>query len=214
MDPKQIVAQGYDVIGDWYADQAGQPVGHDDDRERFTSMVIGELQAGAELLDLGCGAAIPTTRRFAEHFAVTGVDISAEQVTRARRNVPTATFIQRDMVELELSPASFDAVTSFYSIIHVPRSEHARLFEEIATWLRPAGLFVAYLGARPLEVGYEEDWHGAPMYWSHFDGETNKRLVEEAGLNLKSTEEVTAEEDGEPVTVLWIVARKPVRETP
>ena len=50
------------------------------------------------------------------------------------------------------------------------------------------------------------------MFWSHFDSDTNKSLVEEAGLDISSTEEVTAEEDGEPVTFLWLVARKPMRE--
>ena len=214
MDPKQIVAQGYDVIGEWYANQADQPLGDDDDRERYTSLVVRELQAGAELLDLGCGAGVPTTRRFAEYFAVTGVDISSEQIARARRNVPSATFIHGDMAGLEFGPATFDAVTGFFAIIHLPRREHAKLFRDIAGWLRPGGIFVAGLGARPLEGEYEEDWHGAPMFWSHFDSDTNKRLVEEAGLNLESTEEVTVEEDGEPVTFLWVVARKPARETP
>ena len=30
---------------------------------------------------------------------------------------------------------------------------------------------------------------GAPMYWSGYDGETNIRLVEEAGLTIVSTEQ-------------------------
>ena len=50
------------------------------------------------------------------------------------------------------------------------------------------------------------------MFWSHFDSETNLRLVEEAGLNILSAMERTADEDGVPVTFLWIVAQKPMRE--
>jgi hypothetical protein len=47
------------------------------------------------------------------------------------------------------------------------------------------------------------------MYWSHYDSATNKHLVAQAGLEILSAREETAEEDGEPVTFLWIVARKP-----
>jgi hypothetical protein len=46
------------------------------------------------------------------------------------------------------------------------------------------------------------------MYWSSFDSETNRRLVEEAGLDVISAREETAEEFGKRVTFLWIVARK------
>lgn len=40
---------------------------------------------------------------------------------------------------------SFDAVTAFYSIGHVPKQLHATLFARISTWLRPSGLFLAAL---------------------------------------------------------------------
>ena len=91
----------------------------------------------------------------------------------------------------------------------MPREEQSGLLKKIARWLRPGGLFVATMGASATENGYEEDWLGAPMYWSHFDAETNQRLVEEAGLVIESAALKTADEDGLPVTFLWVVARKP-----
>ena len=51
-------------------------------------------------------------------------------------------------------------------------------------------------------------WMGAPMYWSHFDSETNRRLVLEAGLQIVRATEETAPEDGVPITFLWVVAQK------
>jgi len=47
------------------------------------------------------------------------------------------------------------------------------------------------------------------MYWSHYDSATNRQLVEHTGLHVLSDSEETAEEDGVPVTFLWIVAQKP-----
>jgi hypothetical protein len=49
------------------------------------------------------------------------------------------------------------------------------------------------------------------MYFSGFDATTNRRLVREAGLDLLSAEEITSDEDGVPVTFLWVVARRPFR---
>lgn len=164
MDPKHAVAYGYDIVGEWYAKQAAEH--RREDREQYTSLLIERLPFGAALLDLGCGAGFPTTQLLAQHFVVTGVDISARQISRARDNVPNARFLQAEMTRLRFAPASFDAVAAFFSIIHVPRHEHPKLFHKITTWLRPGGLFVASLGARSLDEGIEEDWHGAPMYWA------------------------------------------------
>jgi SAM-dependent methyltransferase len=209
MDPKQIVAQGYDAIAERHAEWAERT--RTDERERYIAVLLNALPLGVRVLELGCGVGVPTTQRLARSFAVTGVDISAQHIALARRNVPTATFLQADMAALDFPPASFDAVAAFYSIIHVPREEHAALLHDIATWLRPGGLLVATMGAGSTEAAVEPDWLGAPMYFSHFDGATNRRLVAEAGLRIISAREETADEDGAPVTFLWVVATKPGR---
>jgi len=206
MHPKQIVEQGYNRIAEQYrAWASGVRV---EERARYTAFLLEKLPPGAEVLELGSGAGLPTTRQLAEKFKVTGVDISARQIMLARRSVPAARFIRADMTQLEFPPASFDAVTAFYSISHVPRAEHSRLLGAIARWLRPGGLFAAALSAHDEEAGYEDDWLGAPMFWSGWDSATNQRLVTEAGLHILSAREETAEEDGQPVTFLWIVAQK------
>ena len=68
-----------------------------------------------------CPTRVPDTQRLAARFQVTGVDVSAEQIRRARAAVPEAEFIQADFTALELRPESFDAVVSFYAFNHVPR---------------------------------------------------------------------------------------------
>ena len=175
---------------------------------RYTQVLLDELPPGASVLDLGCGAGGPTTRALAERFNVTGVDISAQSIALARQNVLGAQFILSDMTELDLPPDSFDAVAAFYSIIHVPRQEQPALLARIASWLRPGGLLIMTMGVHSIQSDYDEDFMGVPMYWSSFDPETNQRLVTQAGLQIVSAQQETEEEDGQPVTFLWIVARK------
>ena len=205
-----VVEQGYDRIAERYADWTGDS--WHSERGRYGSLLIEQLPRGAAVLELGCGTGVPVTRELARHFVVTGVDLSARSIALARQNVPTATLLHADMVSVQFPATSFDAVVAFYSIIHVPRQEHPHLLRSIARWLRPGGLFVASMGAAASDDWYEDDWLGVPMYWSHYDGETNTRLVSQAGLEVISATVRTEDEDGAPVNFLWIVARKPARE--
>ena len=205
-EPKKVVEEGYDCVGERYARESGS--GQQDLRSRYISYLANALPSGSDLLDLGCGAGTPTTKRLAEYFTVTGVDISQQQIERARRDVPNATFIRYDMTSLHLPPSSFDAVTAFFSIIHVPRAEHPDLLRSIATWLRPNGLFFATMTAKGMEIDFDKCWLGAPMFWSGFDADTNQDMVQMAGLDIVSAEE-THDSDGR---FLWLMARKPGEE--
>ncbi len=209
MDPKQIVSDGYDYIAKEYEEWANDT--RIEERIKYTAVLLEKLSKGAEVLELGCGSGIPTTQQLAEKFSVTGVDISAQQIAFAQQRILKAKFLHGDMTKLDFPENSFDAITAFYSIIHVPRQEQAGLLCKIESWLRPGGLLVISMGANSDEAQVNENWLGGlPMYWSNFDSETNRQLVEKAGLNIISAKDETADEFGKPVTFLWIVAQKPL----
>jgi SAM-dependent methyltransferase len=207
MDPKRIVAEGYDQIAETYT--AWVERGGSRHRDSHLAILEAELPDGARVLDLGCGAGIPVARRLAERFEVTGVDISERQIVLARRNVPGATFIHGDMAAQAFPQASFDAVVAFFSLIHVPRDEHGSLFRAIAAWLRPGGYLVASTGARSDPGTVEEDWLGAPMFWSFYPSAVSLEMIRASGLDIIRGREEVTDEDGQPATFLWLVARKP-----
>ena len=168
------------------------------------------LPSGAAVLDLGCGAGVPVTRWLADRtFAVTGVDVSARQLDLARKKVPAGTFLKADMTELTFAPESFDAAVAFHSIIHVPRAEQPALLEKIHRWLRPEGVFLATMSVSENE-GREEDWEGwgAPMVWSHYDGEANVAMLRGVGFEIHYAEPRTGPGTGDAETWLWVLARK------
>ena len=206
-NPKRVVAEGYDRIAERYVEWSGGD--GEDPRDRYLALLEERLPVGAAVLELGCGTGALTTNRLARRFAVTGVDNSRRSIALARLNVPTATLLHADMAALRFPEATFDAVAAFYSITHVPRDEHGELLRAIAGWLRPAGLLVATMGAGADPGVVEEDWLGTPMYFSHHDAETNRRLVRNAGLRLLSAREESTVEDGRDVPFLWVVAERP-----
>ena len=61
------------------------------------------LPAAARVLDAGCGCGVPVARDLvAAGHHVTGVDVSAVQIDRARRLVPAAEFVRADLTTLDL----------------------------------------------------------------------------------------------------------------
>lgn len=181
-DRKSTVRDGYDVLAEHYLaarDLAG-------DELLLLDEVVATLPDGAAVLDLGCGAGVPVSKRLAQRFRVTGVDISAAQIALARERVPGATFVQGDMTALAFAGGSFDAIISLYAIIHVPREEHPALLQRLRHLLKPGGQVLLSLGASDNPDDVEENWlgGGAPMYWSHYDRETNLRLLREAGFTI------------------------------
>jgi len=205
--PKDLVSAGFDAMHGLYADWGG----YDPSRRRhYLEMAAqaGLLRPG-DVLDLGCGTGRHVTAHLAAAgFRVLGLDVSGRSIEVARREVPSARFLIADMATIAFPADSFDLVTAFYSIIHLPREEHGRLLRRVARWLRPGGGLIANLGTTGGDA-YEEDWLGVRMYWSSWDQRTNRRLLEAAGLEIVVDTIETTEEDGRPVTFQWIIARKP-----
>jgi cyclopropane fatty-acyl-phospholipid synthase-like methyltransferase len=203
---KAIVADGYDALAETYFDWASATT--DDARSRMSAAFNAEVPRGSRVLDLGCGAGLPSTKELARRFTVTGVDVSGAQVAAARRNVPEASFIEADLAEIDFPPGSWDGVTAFYSISHVPRDEHAGLFRRIRGWLRPGGVFLATLGAGDTP-DWTGEWLGRPMFFSAFDAGTNRRLLAAAGFTLLIDDVITTHEPEGPVDFLWVLASRP-----
>jgi cyclopropane fatty-acyl-phospholipid synthase-like methyltransferase len=205
-DPRtELVGLGYDTMGDRFAEWRDRIVG--DPRREWEEELVSRLHDGARVLELGCGAGVPDTQRLAARFQVTGVDVSAEQVRRARTAVPEAEFVRADFTALELEPGSFDAVVSFYAFNHVPRELLAPTFARIHRWLAPRGLLMTALGTTDTEA-WTGDWLGAPTFFSSFPPGTNTRIVRETGFEILRDELVTFREPDRDVTFQWVLAMR------
>lgn len=203
---KAIVAAGYDRITERYqrlVDNGGYEV-----RDKYLAIIDAAIPKGARILELGCGSGDPMTRTLSASYDVTGVDISANQLALARTNAPSAGLLRADMARLPIADARFDACAAFYSMTHVPRTEHPALLAEVCRVLGPRALIVLTMGASDNPNQREDDWLGAPMFFSHFDGETNTALVRDAGFDIQSSQVEMVPENGVPVRFRWIVARR------
>ena len=200
---KKIVEAGYDAIAEHYLMWSAQIT--DDPRAHYLDELDRRLDHNAKILELGCGAGIPSTRRLAERHDVLGVDLSQQQLDLARANVPGARFEKADMTALDFPDGRFDAVAAFYSILHVPRAEQPALIANIARWLKPGGLFLASLGVGTPDV--TEDWLGVEMFFGSNTPARNRELLAQH-LEIVIDDLVTMHEP-DPATFHWVLARKP-----
>jgi len=205
-DPRvEIVARGYDAIADTFVGWRDRIEG--DPRGEWAEDLVARLAPEARVLELGCGAGSAETSLLAERFRLTGVDVSLEQIRRARENVPRAELVHADLLQVELPGESFDAECSFYVFNHVPRERLAELLGRIRGWLRPGGLALNTFGVGD-NPGWTGEWLGAETFFSGFEPPENTRLVEASGLEILRDEVVEFVEPDGPARFQWILARR------
>lgn len=204
-DERELVRRGYDALSYYYRrDDAGE-----EGYAPWLAALRERVPAGGEVLDLGCGCGIPVARGLAaDGYRVTGVDISDVQIERARRLVPTGTFLRADATTVEFPAGRFDAVVSLYALIHMPLDAQPGLIARAAGWLRPGGWLLTVTGENAW-TGSEDNWLGGPaaMWWSHADAATYRSWLTGAGLLIVEQRFVPEGSGGH--ALLW--ARKPER---
>ncbi|MEB3272227.1 MAG: methyltransferase domain-containing protein [Prochlorothrix sp.] len=114
--------------------------------EALAQMVYGaaQIQEGDRLLDVGCGfgGTIASLNEQFQRLDLTGLNIDARQLERARQLVtPQAhnqiTFVEGNACELPFEDASFDRLLAVECIFHFP--DRRQFFQEAFRVLKPGG---------------------------------------------------------------------------
>jgi cyclopropane fatty-acyl-phospholipid synthase-like methyltransferase len=135
-----------------------------------------------------------------------GVDVSAAQIERARRNVPSAEFIHADLLELEFTER-FAALTAFYVIEHIPRERHHQVFERFHDRLLLGGYLLFTIEPEE-EPGVVGNWLGEPMFFSQYNAGRTLEILREAGFETLETAIEDQLEGAREVTYLWVLAQR------
>jgi SAM-dependent methyltransferase len=207
--PRVVVRRGYERAAAAYLAERTA----DSADVRALAHLTDVLAPDALVLDAGCGGGRPIAARLAAAgHRVVGVDFAVAQLALACDNVPAGVFVCQDLTALGLAPATFDAVCSYYAIIHVPRREHAAILAAFYRVLKPGGYAFLCLGAADLADDYDDNYFGVRMYWSHYDGPTNLTLLGDAGFEVLWSAFVSDSLGDSPPDAghLFVLARKPV----
>lgn len=219
-DLKERLKNTYDAIAYTYNAKLGVDLNHIrlDYVKRLLDLLGQTGEDDIRVLELGCGAGIPVTKTLLDHakpsISVTANDLSTVQLDLAASHLSDhvssgkVTLVPGDMLALDFPSHSFDAVTGFYSIIHLPRDEQVLLMEKIVGWLKPGGYFLANFPEEETEEIIMEKWLGEEKgwtYWSAWGVEGSVKMVEGSGLEVLVKEVRSSEVDA---SFLWLIGRK------
>jgi trans-aconitate methyltransferase len=172
------------IAEDWHRDHQ-----NDDWWIEGTEKFITLLKPGAHVLDAGCGAGNKSAYLATRSFAVTGIDFSEGLIAIAKREVPSVTFLIKDMREIQDLPL-YDGILAQASLLHIPRAEIVSTLSVLVSHLETGGyLYAAVKGARadkPLEeIKQEHDYgYSYERFFSYYTLEELRDYYKEVGLEV------------------------------
>ncbi len=138
---------------------------------------------GGRLLDLGCGDG-KFLEKAAQHFEVTGVEISPRLAAMAEARVPAARILRAPITQAALPEAHFDLVTQFSVLEHEWRPLDALRAAHHA--LKPGGITILKV---PNHASWNRlimraDWCGyrLPDHCNYFTPRTLATMLRNAGF--------------------------------
>ena len=164
---------------------------------------LGLLAPSATVLELGCGAGADSAEMLARGFDVHPTDGSPEMASIASRRLgrPVETLLFHDLNKAD----AYDGVWANACLLHVPRSELAKILAQIWRALRPAGYFYA-----SFKTGATEGRDSLNRYYNYPTPDWLRATYNEAGswssLSIE-TGEVRGFDD-KMAEMLFVVARK------
>src|SRR6266699_3609962 len=152
----QSIRESYDRIADEYALRIFNELQHKPlDREllnRFAAEIVGR---GA-VCDMGCGPG--HVARYLRDAGATafGLDLSPQMLEQARQLNPDLSFLEGNMMALDLPDGRLAGIAAFYSIVNIPKESLTLVFREMARVLQPGGVLLLAFHAGD-EVLHEDE---------------------------------------------------------
>jgi len=185
MVDKGTVRRGYDSVAETYTDQRS----FDEPEQQLFDQFLDSLPRNPRLLDAGCGAGTPILEQLTDRYpeqVILGLDFSTTQLTLARERAPNAALVSGDMATLPIADSTLDGIVAFYSLIHLPESQHQQAIAEFARVTRPGGRILVSEGSEQW-AGTNPDWLGeeTEMEWHIAGAAATREQLRNAGFRIE-----------------------------
>ncbi|MEM1168989.1 MAG: class I SAM-dependent methyltransferase [Cyanobacteria bacterium P01_H01_bin.35] len=153
------------------------------------------INQNTEVLDLCCGSGQATNFLVQHSQNVTGLDASPLSINRAKKNVPSAKYVEAFAEDMPFSNNQFDLVHTSAALHEMNYEQLRQIMQEIYRVLKPGGIFTFVDFHRPTNPLFLP---GLAIFFWLFETETcwdfiNTNLfdlLKEVGFNLVDTNSV------------------------
>lgn len=164
---------------------------------------IAFLDSRRTALDVGCGS----SGRFidlltASGLKVEGIDISGQMLARARRRHPDIVFYHEDICAFAI-PKTYDFITAWDSIWHVPLAQHEQVLKKLLTSLNSGGICIFTAGGLDSAEEKIDACMGPEIYYSALGVPRLLTVMTEAGCRCRHLEY-----DQHPEKHVYLIAQK------
>lgn len=190
MDPQKLsdCQSSYDRIAEEYAARIYGELSNKPLDRMLLDNFAARVEGAGRVCELGCGPGHVARYLHDRGVDIFGLDLSSGMLEQARKLNPGLEFIQGNMLSLDVAADSWAAIVSFYSIVHLPKTDIPQAFQEMRRALKPEGLlFLAFhLGD---EVLHEEDlWgHKISLDLVLFRRKEAERYLTDAGFFIEDS---------------------------
>lgn len=124
---------------------------------------------------------------FEHGFAIEGIDISQKMIELARAEYPNVKYHYADICSWKPT-ATYDFITAWDSIWHVPLTEHSRVLKKLLASLKPKGVCIFSMGGTDQPQEKTDSFMGPKMYYSSLGIPKTLELIEHSGCICKHLE--------------------------
>ena len=183
MDPREI-AKAYDQLADrWNDDPLLRNYGIPQ-HERAMALVKEKGTA----LDVGCGSNGRIIDLLMNRgFSVEGLDLSSRMIELAKQRHPSVTFHQADICEWDF-PRTYDLISAWDSIWHVPLANHEPVLKKILQALTPGGVCIFTTGGLDVPSEKVDSAMGPETYYSVLGIPAMLQLLSKSGCVCRHLE--------------------------
>lgn len=128
------------------------------------------------ILDLGCANGRDVEYFLKQGYKVTGIDLCQPFLDLAKKNNPSATFINMDMRELKFPENHFDGIWALASLLHIAKKDLPDTVKDLYRILKPNGIILAAV----MEGEHDSLRKNVNLNWPdrHFSDFNQKELKE------------------------------------
>ncbi|MFK7861334.1 MAG: trans-aconitate 2-methyltransferase [Granulosicoccus sp.] len=161
MKPSDI-GEAYDQITDLWVNDSFDRKNGIAQHKKAMSFVKNRGRA----LDVGCGC----TGRLIDLLLVSGfdpegVDVSGKMITLAKERHPDVVFYQQDVCVWDM-PHTYDFITAWDSIWHIPIDQHEKLLTRLISRLNRNGVLIFSFGGTDEKDEHNDSSMGPELYYS------------------------------------------------